>query len=261
MTEQAAAPFAAPFAAAARRAGRAAVRRVVDLVLPPRCIGCGALVDAPGALCGTCWRGIDFITQPFCARCGLPFGHDAGEGAICGECARNPPPYERARAAAVYDDASRALILAFKHADRTDAAKALGGWLARAGADILGDADAIVPVPLHRRRLLARRYNQSALLAQALSRATGVPCIVDGMVRTRATPSQGRMDRTRRERNVRGAFAIRKSRAAALKGRHVVLVDDVLTTGATVSSCTRALLRGGAARVSVLALARVTRTG
>ena len=247
--------------AAARRAGAAALRRIVYLVLPPRCIGCGALVDAPGALCGTCWRGIDFITEPFCARCGLPFGHDAGAGAICGECARTPPPFERARSAAVYDDASRALILAFKHADRTDAATALGGWLARAGAEILADADAIVPVPLHRRRLLARRYNQAALLALALSRATGVPCLVDGLVRIRATPSQGRMDRTRRERNVRGAFSVRKSRAAALRGCHVVLVDDVLTTGATASACARALLRGGAARVSVLALARVTRTG
>ncbi len=248
-------------AAAARRAGRAAVRRIVDALLPPRCIGCGAVVGSVGALCGDCWRGIDFITAPFCARCGLPFGHEAGPGAICGECARNPPPFERARAAAVYDDASRRLILSFKHADRTDAAPALGGWLVRAGAEILADADAIVPVPLHRRRLLARRYNQAALLAGALSRASGVPCVVDGLVRTRATPSQGRMDRARRERNVRGAFAVRPARAAALRGRHVVLVDDVFTTGATASACARALLKGGASRVSVLALARVTRTG
>lgn len=160
-----------------------------------------------------------------------------------------------------YNDASRSLILAFKHADRTDAAPAYGAWLARAGADLIAETDLIVPVPLHRRRLIGRRYNQAALLSQALGRAAGKPVCVDALIRHRATPSQGRMSRSQRARNVRGAFAARTVRRARIEGRSILLIDDVMTTGATVSACVNALLQAGAANVDVLTLARVTRTG
>ena len=245
---------------------QSAARRAVDIVLPPRCLGCGAVVADPGAVCPDCWAGIDFIAPPLCACCGLPFEYETGRDgdgsdAICGECARRPPLFGRARSVMTYSDSSRRLVLAFKHADRTDAAPVWGRWLARAGADVLADADVLVPVPLHRRRLISRRYNQAALMAQALGRETGLPVAVDALVRTRPTPSQGRMNRSQRQRNVVGAFAVRPRGINAVKGRRIVLVDDVMTTGATLSACTRPLLSAGAANVDVLTLARVTRTG
>lgn len=240
---------------------RSTVRRAVDIVLPPRCLGCGVLVGEPGAVCPACWGGIDFIAPPMCRCCGLPFDYDEGADAVCGDCARHQPLYGRARSAMVYNDASRRLVLAFKHADRIDAAPAWGDWLARAGADLLADADLLVPVPLHRRRLIARRYNQAALMAQALGRISGLPVSIDALRRVRATPSQGRLNRSQRARNVAGAFAARDSRRNALRGAHVLLVDDVLTTGATLTACIRPLLHAGAANVDVLTLARVTRTG
>lgn len=240
---------------------RGTVRRVVDIVLPLRCLGCGELVGDPGAVCPTCWGGIDFIAPPMCRCCGLPFDYDEGANAVCGDCARRQPLFDRARSVMIYNDASRRLVLAFKHADRIDAAPAWGEWLARAGADLLADADFLVPVPLHRRRLITRRYNQAALMAQALGRNSGLPVIVDALRRVRATPSQGRMNRSQRERNVAGAFAVRDSRQESIRDARIVLVDDVMTTGATLTACIRPLLHAGAANVDVLTLARVTRTG
>ncbi|NQU72369.1 MAG: ComF family protein, partial [Rhodospirillales bacterium] len=187
--------------------------------------------------------------------------YDPGVGAVCGECLRAPPPFERARTVFRYDEHSRDLVISFKHRDRIDAAPAYGKWMARAGREILAEADLIVPVPLHRRRLISRRYNQSAELCHALSRETGLPHNPDLLVRTRATPTQGRLNRAERERNVRGAFALRPDAVTSLQGRRVVLVDDVLTTGATVNACARTLLRGGAAAVDILTLARVVRPG
>lgn len=240
---------------------RGAVRRVVDIVLPLRCLGCGELVGDPGAVCPTCWGRIDFIAPPMCRCCGLPFDYDEGANAVCGDCARRQPLFDRARSVMIYNDASRRLVLAFKHADRVDAAPAWGEWLARAGADLLADADFLVPVPLHRRRLITRRYNQAALMALALGRNSGLPVIVDALRRVRATPSQGRMNRSQRERNVAGAFAVRDSRQESIRDARIVLVDDVMTTGATLTACIRPLLHAGAANVDVLTLARVTRTG
>ena len=240
---------------------RGTVRRVVDVVLPPRCLGCGALVGDPGAVCPSCWSGIDFIAPPMCRCCGLPFDYDEGENAVCGDCARRPPLYGRARSVMIYNDASRRLVLAFKHGDRTDAATAWGQWLTRAGGELLADADLLVPVPLHRRRLIARRYNQAALMAQSLGRQSGVPVAVDALRRIRATPSQGRMNRSQRERNVAGAFAVRDSRMDDIRDARILLVDDVMTTGATLTACIRPLLRAGADNIDVLTLARVTRTG
>lgn len=243
-----------------------AARRAVDTVLPPRCLGCGTLVATSGAVCPACWAGIDFIVPPMCASCGLPFDYapdqdGARAETMCGACIRHPPLYGRARSVMTYSDASRRFVLSFKHADRTDAAPAWGVWLARAGADLIAEADLVVPVPLHRRRLIARRYNQAALIAQALGRAANLPVLVDALVRTRPTPSQGRMNRAQRERNVAGAFAVRQRRLQQVENARIVLVDDVMTTGATLTACIRPLLAAGAANVDVLTLARVTRTG
>ena len=240
---------------------RSAGRRIVDTILPPRCLACGDIVGDPGAVCPSCWRAIDFIEAPMCDCCGLPFAYDSGAGALCGACLADRPSFARARSVMTYDDASRPLVLAFKHADRTDVAPAFGRWLARAGMTLLEDADAIVPVPLHRRRLLARRYNQAALLARAVARVSAKPMLVDALVRRRATPSQGRMNRAQRTRNVQGAFAVRETRLGDVRGRRILLVDDVLTTGATLNACASAILHGGAAQVDALTLARVVRTG
>jgi ComF family protein len=232
---------------------------VLDLLLPPQCLQCRAPVDRQGLLCAECWRGVAFITPPYCAICGLPFAHDEGPEAICGACAEAAPRFQRARAAMVYDEASRALVLGFKHGDRTEAAAAFGHWLARAGAAFLAEADLIAPVPLHRWRLWRRRYNQAALLARALARASGVEVVADLLVRRRATASQHQLSRAERRLNVRGAFAVDRRRLSWLEGARVVLVDDVLTTGATVEACATTLLRAGAQSVDVLTLARVVR--
>ncbi|WP_425450287.1 ComF family protein [Virgifigura deserti] len=238
-----------------RRIGRAAL----NAVLPPRCLKCGAVVDQPGLLCPSCWASVTFLAPPCCAACGYPFEFAMGEGALCGACSRDRPLYDRARAVLRYDEASRDIILGFKHGDRTDGASALGRWMARAGAELLAEAEVIVPVPLHWLRLFTRRYNQAALLALALSRSSGVPVAVDVLRRRRATPPQGRMSATARRRNVEGAFVVKPERRDRIADRRVLLVDDVLTTGATVNACTRALRRGGAAAVDILTVAQVVR--
>lgn len=237
----------------------------LDALLPPQCLACGELVGEPGALCGPCWGGLNFIAAPLCKSCGRPFELDpsanasASDETLCGACIARPPVFAAARAALAYDDASRRLILGFKRADRTHAAPAFARWMARAGAPLLAEADIIAPVPLHWSRLLARRYNQSALLANALARQTGKRALPDLLRRRRRTPSQGGLGRLARFRNVAGAFSVAPRHRQAVVERKVLLIDDVLTTGATVEACAKALLRAGAARVSVLTLARVMR--
>ncbi|HEY0832814.1 MAG TPA: ComF family protein [Azospirillum sp.] len=232
----------------------------LNALLPPRCLSCGRPVDRQGGLCPSCWGGLTFITAPFCACCGLPFAFTEGDGEsmVCGACMAAPPAFARARSVLVYDDASRPLVLGFKHGDRTHAAVAYGAWMARVGADLLADADLLAPVPLHRWRLFRRRYNQAALLAQAAGRVAGRPVVADLLVRRRATPSQGGLDRGGRQKNVAGAFRLKRGKAE-VAGKRVVLVDDVLTTGATLTECAKVLRRAGAARVDVLTLARVVR--
>jgi len=242
-------------------AARPLGRFVLDALLPPQCLGCGVIIDEPGVLCSACWQGMRFLGPPQCAACGAPFEFDVGPDALCGSCAREPPVFARARAAFAYDETSRRLILAFKHGDRTDSAPAFGAWLVRAGARLIPDADLIVPVPLHWTRLFWRRYNQAALLAHALADVAGVAVAPNLLVRTRRTPSQGKLSPAARQRNLAGAFAVRRSAKAQIAGRRALLIDDVLTTGATAAACAKALLAAGARAVDVLTLARVVRTG
>jgi ComF family protein len=246
--------LAATLPAQFRRWGRA----VVDGVLPPRCLSCGTTVEEVDALCGSCWAAITFFAPPWCAICGLPFPHPMGEGAICGDCARQRPSFDRARSVLRYDRHSRRLVLMLKHADQTHLACAFRRWMYRAGGDVLTGADLLIPVPLHWTRLFARRFNQSALLARAIQGAGGPPVAADWLVRRR-TPSQGTLGPLARARNVRGAFALRRGRD--VRGKRVVLIDDVLTTGATAEECARVLHRAGAASIGVLVLARAVKAG
>lgn len=239
-----------------RRAGR----RVVDLVYPPLCILCREPVGEPDSLCAACWSGLHFIDGPICAACGLPFEVDPGAGTLCGACIARPPHFDGARAILRYDDASKKPVLALKHADRLDLVPAFARWLERSGRPFLTGCDLIVPVPLHRFRLWKRRYNQAAELTRTLARATGLPANPLLLERRKPTPSQGTMPSAKaRRRNVLGAFAVPKARRGEVKGKTILLVDDVLTTGATADACARALKRAGAAAVYVLALARVVR--
>ena len=232
---------------------------LVNALLPPRCLGCGGLVATTGSLCPACWEAIDFLAPPLCGICGLPFAYDPGPEVFCGACLREPPPFERARAVMRYDEHSRGLILGFKHGDRTEGGPAYGDWLLRAGAELLADAEMVLPVPLHWRRLFARRYNQAALLAQAVSRRSGLAYRPDILRRRRHTPPQGRLSAKARRRNLQGAFAVAPRHKAEIEGRRLLLVDDVLTTGATLSACARVLRRAGASKVDALVLARVVR--
>lgn len=235
-------------------------RAVLDLVYPPLCIGCRRQVAEPGALCAECWQTIRFLEGPMCDCCGLPFEVDPGGETLCAACLARPPSFDKARAVMRYDEASRGPILALKHGDRLDLSPPFARWLDRGGRALLDEADVVVPVPLHASRLWARRYNQSAEIARALARQGNKPLAPLALVRSRATPSQGAMRSAKaRRRNMLGAFQVPPRHKSAIAGHNVLLIDDVLTTGATVEACARALKRAGAAKVLVLALARVVR--
>jgi ComF family protein len=237
-------------------AARALLSAVLDIALPRLCAVCRQPVDGQG-LCPECWAKLSFITRPFCERLGIPFVYDPGPGILSMEAIAAPPSYRRARAAVRFDEVSRSLIHALKYNDRLDVVPMMARWLNRAGRELLDDADAIVPVPLHWRRRWARRFNQSAVLATAVSAQCGVPVALGALKRVKATAQQVGLSRPQRASNVQGAFRVPPEGKAQVTGRSLVLLDDVLTSGATVDGCARALLRAGAAHVDVLVFARV----
>jgi ComF family protein len=242
----------ARFAGAVRGAGRV----VLDAVLPPLCPACRKPVADDGGLCPGCWSQLSFITPPYCERLGIPFAYDPGPGVLSMQAIADPPAYERARAAVRYDDIARTLVHALKYGDRLDLAPTLGRWMVQAGAPLLAEADALVPVPLHWRRLWWRRFNQSAALAEVVA-ARVKPPVAHVLARVKATRQQVGLTASERALNVQGAFRVREQARADVKGRRFVIIDDVLTSGATIDACSRVLLRAGAAAVDVLVFARV----
>jgi ComF family protein len=232
---------------------------LLDLLLPPHCAGCLGPVEAPGQLCGECFAHIGFVTDPCCRRCGLPLESEAAGGPqrSCIGCRQHPPPWRKARAALLYDDKARSLILRLKHAGAEENAALLARHMARAGAALLAEAEVLVPVPLHRWRLMRRGYNQSALLAQYLPRAPGQELCLDALVRVRPTVSLGGLSAQERAAAMADVIAAKPARRTPIAARRVLLIDDVLTSGATAGACTRALLDAGAASVDVLVASRV----
>jgi ComF family protein len=242
------------------KAGVAAfARHAADLALPPQCLSCDTPVAGHGALCARCWSKLRLIEKPCCARLGIPFAYDIGAGGLSAEAIADPPPFDRCRAVAAFDDVARSLVHGLKYRDRLDLAAWMASWMARTGAELVAEADAIIAVPLHMRRLWWRRYNQSVLLARTIARASGKPLLTGTLRRVRATEQQVGLTADQRDRNVRGAFQVPASEKISVAGRRVLLVDDVYTTGATVKASTRALLRAGAKAVDVLVFARVVR--
>jgi ComF family protein len=239
---------------------RSACRAALDVALPPLCAACREPVETRG-LCPVCWSKLSFITRPYCERLGIPFQYDPGPGVLSMEAITAPPAYNRARAAVRFDEISRALVHALKYGDRLDLAPMMGRWIGHAGRELLAEADALVPVPLHWRRQWARRFNQSAMLAASVSAQSGVPVAADALKRVKATAQQVGLSRAERASNIQGAFKVPEGGRAAVAGRRLVLIDDVLTSGATVEGCARALNRAGAASVDVLVFARVADPG
>lgn len=234
-------------------------RVCANLIWPPLCPITGDPVAAPGELSAEAWSQVRFLDAPWCESCGLPFDYPIGKGALCGACAAQEPACRRMRSAFVYDAESRRLVLMFKHTGRTDGLKVFGRWMARAGRDALDGADGLVPIPLHASRLRRRRFNQSFLLARAVSQVTHLPVEPHLLSRTRATPSQGGLSGKARQRNVAGAFRLQENAKPFIEGRRFVLVDDVHTTGATLQACARVLKRAGAEDVTAITLARVVK--
>src|ERR1700690_4095135 len=241
---------------ACRGAWSHAARLALDIALPTLCVACRAPVDGEG-VCATCWAKLSFIAPPYCPRLGIPFIYDPGPGLLSMEAIADPPAYARARAAVRYDDVARTLVHALKYQDRTDLAPAMGRWMTRAGHELLGEADVLVPVPLHWRRAWRRRYNQSGALARVIEAQSGVKVGPEALQRIRPTQQQIGLSRPQRASNVQGAFKVATPEQSRIAGRRVSLVDDVLTSGATVDACPRALLRAKAASVDVLVFARV----
>jgi ComF family protein len=230
---------------------------LADLLLPPVCIVCRTRIGGHGLICGGCFAEIEFIAPPLCDRLGVPLPYDTGEGKQLSAAAiAKPPVYDRARAVARYSSTMRELIQSFKYRDRHEGLPLFGRWLMKAGAELLAEADLVVPVPLYSWRLWSRRFNQSAMLAHEVGRLADVPVDCHALRRVRKTTSQVGLSPDQRRRNVAGAFKVPNSRASAVAGKSIVLIDDVITTGATADACARALRRAGAAKVDVLALAR-----
>ena len=245
----------------ARIAGKTAGRLALNALMPPICPIADQHIATQGMVGPAGWSALHFVEAPYCRRCGVPFSTEYGEGVECPSCIAEPPAFDTARAAVVYDDASHDLVIGFKHADRTELAPMFAKWMIRAGQDLMTRCSILAPIPLHRQRLAARRFNQSSLLATAIGKQAHIKVAYGELQRVRATPPQQKLSAASRRRNMSGAFAVRRGAAATISGAHVILIDDVLTTGATLSSAARALKKAGARRVDALVLARVVKGG
>ena len=228
-----------------------------QLLFPPTCPGCRRLVREPFALCGRCWPKLRFIERPWCEVLGTPFSHEIGEGIISADAIANPPPFARARAAVSYSGVARQMVTSLKFNDRTELAPTMARWMMRVGRELLANADVVVPVPLHRTRFFQRRFNQSAELARALCKLADKPFLPDVAKRIRATRQQVGLGAREREENVRGAFQVPPQGRIGVHGRRILVVDDVYTTGMTLSALARTLKRAGAVQVDILTFARV----
>lgn len=245
----------ASYRASAAFRKRGAIARLSDLIWPPRSLLSDAIVDRPGVIEAALWSELSFLPGPACFHCGFPLPDEVGDQAVCGACAAGKPAFNRARAALIYDDHARRLVLELKRAGRRDGLPVFAGWMADAAAPLLAETDLIVPTPMHWTRLALRSFNQAAWLAQALSRATGKPWRPDALARVKRRKSQAGLSASERRRNVSGAIKAR----GKYEGKTVLVVDDVLTTGATLEACARALRKAGAAQVHAVTLARVVR--
>lgn len=234
----------------------AALAPIVDLVFPPRCPLCGEALASQGGLCSDCWGDLAIPGDPCCSACQRPFGEGAPDGLVCAPCLANPPVHDGIAAATLYTDGSRRLVLAFKHGRRIALAPLLARLIA-AKLPMVGPDWVIVPVPLHRWRLWRRGFNQSALLGREIAKATGAGLLVDGLLRRKATPMLGGLGRAARMRVLSGAIAVHPGRSGEIKGKSILLIDDVLTSGSTSESCVKALKRAGAAKVQIACFARV----
>lgn len=241
------------------RSGRLSAR-LVRALLPPACLACGIPTDDEGALCAACWAQLRLVERPFCERLAIPFNYDLGPGAESAAAIASPPVFGRMRAVALYDGVARELVHALKYRDHLELAIWMARWMSRAGQDIIADANVIVPVPLHWRRLWWRRFNQSAALAQAIGRSSETPVAIDAVRRVKATRNQVGLRQSARETNVRNAFNVDAEKRIEIAGRRVLIVDDVCTTAATLNALARALFRAGARSADALVFARVADT-
>lgn len=236
------------------------LQTVIRAVYPPQCVACDAMTEAEHGLCGTCWAGTAFINGTICDACGVPLPGDASETDLrCDDCLRIARPWHKGRAAFAYAGVGRKLVLGLKHGDRLDLTWPAAGWMAQRAAPLVADDTLLVPVPLHWSRLIRRRYNQAALLAQDLAKHLNRPVLVDGLKRIRHTPPLDGVGREQRFATLSEVIAPHPTRGVALQGRSVLLVDDVMTSGATLAACTEAAHKAGAAHVNVITLARVVK--
>lgn len=229
---------------------------LADLVYPPACTACGIMTSGHRGLCAECWAGVRFIERPYCEVLGSPFSHDLGGGILSAQAIADPPPFDRLRSAVIHDEAVRNLVHGLKYRDRVDLAPMMAGWMLRASDGAVEACDAIIPVPLHRSRMVSRKFNQAAELARHLGRVSGKPLLPATLLRVKRTEQQVGLGARAREENVRGAFAIARGRENDVFGKRIVLVDDVYTTGATVAAATRVLRKAGASDITVLTFAR-----